>query len=67
VLTLMSRQEAHYRGYMIRGEQRGLRLRVLVQPTKAELPILFRHAFYVGHWTEAVREAERLIDGVLSA
>ena len=66
VLTMMSLHEAHYRGYLIRGETQGWQLHVCVQPMKPDLPILFRHAFSAALWRDAVREAERLIDRVLS-
>jgi hypothetical protein len=57
----------HYCGYQIRAEPLEDRWRVVVQPTRSELPILGERAFIVvsASGTEAVKEAERRIDRYL--
>jgi hypothetical protein len=63
----MSQRETLYRGYMIRVELRGLHWQISVEPTRPDLPILFRRSFAAQRstWTDALAEAEHRIDQVL--
>ncbi len=66
-LLEMVRRETLYRGYMIRVEVRGLHLHISVEPTRPDLPILFRRSFtaQLSTWNDAMTEAEHRIDQVL--
>jgi hypothetical protein len=57
----------HYCGYQIRAEPLEDGWRVVVQPSRPELPILSERVFLVESTsgTEAVKEAERRIDRVM--
>jgi hypothetical protein len=55
-----------YRGYSVQVERANRKWRSIVSPTRCDLPILWRQLLYFDSEAEAITDAKRRVDEILT-